>query len=250
MKASLTRTGIGAAGFALGLMCLSACDPFEKQRVAGAEEQRIQCLDKLCYGDTPPRQEPDTAIFKLNGQWYVGPTEYFSSGRNGGGFYWPSKHPMFKGGSYPERGQDVADSVIEIFFTGRQRWPTPNLEKPWEGLPWTKKVERMGTDGFSMERVQLSPILDKVHFRQADGKLYDAEFFIAIQEKRMRGAEPPVLACTISIPRRTDDSCKSGEYWQPDVYADFRISAKHANDWPAIHQEIIRVLNLAKKVQP
>lgn len=250
MKASLNGTWLCAAGFALGLMCLSACDPFEKQRAAGAEEQRVQCLDKSCYGDVTPKfDHMKETLLKLNGQWYVGPKEYFSSGRNGGGFYWSSKHPMFKGGSYPERGQDVADSVIEIFFTGRQRWPTPNVEKPWEGTTWVKEFNRIQAVGLRMERKTVTPQLDVISFFHADGKAYDTTYYVATQQKSIRGGEPPVASCRTDI-LNPKARCNSNEFWQADVFADFRFRAKHAPDWPAIHQEIIRVLNLAQKVQP
>jgi hypothetical protein len=137
----------------LTAVTMTACGPSDKQRAAGAEEQRVQCLDKLCYGDVIPKfDSKKDEILKLNGQWYVGAKEYFSNSRNGGGFYWPSKHPMFKEGSFPERGQGVADAVIEIFLTGRQRWPTPNVEKPWEDATWAKEFNRIQAEGLRMQQ--------------------------------------------------------------------------------------------------
>ena len=232
------------ASAALCLLAMTGCGPSEKQLAARAEATRIDCLDKICTGDVaPPRNELTDDLIKLNGQWYVGPKEYFSSVRSSG-FYWPSKHPMFKGGNYPERGQGVADAVIEIFLIGRQSWPTPNVEKPWEARGWEAQFEKLVRDGLKISRQQVRPDLEVVTFVKADGKPYDTTFYIATKQKNIRGADLPGISC-LSI----TETCSTGDFWQDDVYARLRFHIKHAQDWPAIHQEVIRVLNLAKKVQ-
>jgi hypothetical protein len=249
MKASQTQWMPRVASTVLCLLAFTACGPSEKQLAARAEATRIECLDKICTGDVaPPRNELTDDLIKLNGQWYVGPKEYFSSVTSSG-FYWPSKQPMFKGGSYPERGQGVADAVIEIFFTGRQRWPTPNVEKPWEEGTWAKEFARIEAEGLRMQRKAISPQLEVVSFIRADGRPYDTTYYVASLQKSIRGNEAPVASCRTDL-LNPNARCTSGEFWQSDVYADFRFRAKHAPDWPAIHQEIIRILNLAKKVQP
>jgi hypothetical protein len=99
-----------------------------------------------------------------------------------------------------------------------------------------------------MERSQLRPGLERVRFFSAKGQ-YRHEYFLATQQTLPRGNSVPGIACDLypdskpnALPR-----CTGGFYWQEDVYADFRIHAKHANDWPEIYLEIIRVLQLLGK---
>ena len=253
MKAIQIQWMPGVATAALCLFAMTGCGPTEKQLAARAEATRIDCLDKICYGDVAPKiDNTKEAILKLNGQWYAGPKEYFASGE-GAAFYWPSKTPFTgkpNGQPWPEQRQPFYDVAIEIFFTGRQRWTNPNVQEPWEGTTWAKRAGRIESEGYRTEQTKLSNQLELVRFIQPNGKPYGTNFYIATQEQRIRGVEPPVLSCDVSIPPHLLDSCTAGEYWQSDVYADFRLRARHATDWPAIHQEIIRVLNLAKKVQP
>src|SRR5690606_13042928 len=72
----------------LGLACLQGCGPSEQRQAEIAEKRRIACLDTLCPGDVEPEHDRRKEVaLKLNGQWYVGPREYFSSiGR--AGFEW------------------------------------------------------------------------------------------------------------------------------------------------------------------
>ena len=252
-RTSLTRWPVTAL---LVLLSLSACGPSDKQRAAGAEEQRVQCLDKLCYGDVIPKfDSTKDAIMKVNGQWYVGPKEYFSTGNPISGFEWWEHKPISRGIERPPEMQALAvagegyDFSIEIFLTGRQSWPTPNVAKPWEAGTWTKEFNRIQAEGLRMQRKTVTPQLDVISFFYADGKAYDTTYYVATQQKSIRGSEPPIASCRTDI-LNPNARCFSNEFWQPDVFADFRFRAKHAPDWPAIHQEIIRVLNLAKKVQP
>jgi hypothetical protein len=88
MKAKKIRLTSHVAVVALALLALTACDPFAKEKAEQAEKTRIECLDKLCYGDIIPKfDSTKDSILKLNGQWYVGPKEYFSSGINGAYFF-------------------------------------------------------------------------------------------------------------------------------------------------------------------
>jgi len=75
-------------------LLLAGCQPSEQQRAKWAEEKRIECLDKLCEGDKPPQPQPGMVSIKLNGQWFVGPEEYFSSGINGASFEWWDHKPL------------------------------------------------------------------------------------------------------------------------------------------------------------
>lgn len=121
------------------VLTMTGCGPSEKQPAAQAEATRIDCLDKICYGDVAPKIDyMKEEILKLNGQWYVGPKEYFSSGINGAYFFWWEGKPRSSAMPVPKDMQTLLNDgkgdelSIEIFLTGRQRWPTPNVAKPWE----------------------------------------------------------------------------------------------------------------------
>lgn len=254
----LTRSVGGA------LLCtcafLAACGPSEEKKALFAEKKRVDCLDKICEGDVVPRHDTVKEFaFKVNGEWFIGPREY---GGYGGSFafFWPSKVPAKRANAErqaPEfipsaagRNSNFYDVGIEIFLTGRQRWPTPKVEKPWDNSSWDRHFGELQVQGLRMERATLKAGLDLVRFRQPDGKPHNYSYYVATDQQRIRGSGPPVLSCLAGTPPRPDDFCTSGEFWQPDVYADFRFNIKHASDWPAIYQEIVRVLNLSRKAQP
>jgi hypothetical protein len=243
-------------GWLVASWFLVGCGPSEQPKAQRSEERRIECLDKFCEGDVEPKHDPLREVaLKLNGQWFIGPREYFSTGINGAAFYWPSKTPSAPGDrAFPERSLVEAgkgdQASIVIFLTGRQRWPTPNVEKPWDNSSWDRHFGELQAQGLRMERTTLNAGLDLVRFRKLDGKPYNYSYYIATGQQRIRGSGPPVLSCQESTPPYPRDVCTSGEFWQPDVYADFRFNIKHAPEWPAIHEEIVRVLNLSRKVQP
>ncbi len=235
------------------VVALTACGPNESQKQKLAEKKRIECLDQFCEGDIEPKRDVATeTALKLHGQWYIAPKRYYSTGKNGGGFYWPSRHPMFEDGDYPEGGQDFPEKAIEIFLTGRQRWGDPNALTPWEGAGWEGRFAELQQQGLRIERQQLRPELERIRFFDSQGLKYRHEYFLATLQRRVRGNGPPGIACdsqTDTNPKARP-GCSGGMYWQEDVYADFRFHAQHAADWPAIHQEVVRVLSLAKKVNP
>lgn len=234
----------------LSCVLASGCDPFKEQREAAAERKRIDCMDKLCEGDEPPKRDPATEVtLKFNGQWYIGPSYYFSSGMNGAAFYWPSKKNRE---DVPQEERSVLSHLhtVEIFLTGRARWPDPKAERPWDGRGWEGRFEELQSQGLRIEREQLSPELERVRFFDAQGKQYRHEMFLASQQSKVRGNGLPGVACDL-YPEPNPDlhrTCTGAFFWQEDVYADFRFHAQHAKDWPAIHQEIVRVLNFLKKV--
>ena len=250
MKAIQIQWMPRVASAALCLLALTGCGPSEKQLAARAEATRIDCLDKICYGDVAPKiDNTKDAVLKLNGQWYVGPKQYFTSSGARGFIWWKRKPLTTVESRPPELAALIADGKgydfsIEIFLTGRQSWPTPNVEKPWEARGWEAQFEKLVKDGLKISRQQVRPDLEVVTFVKADGKPYDTTFYIATKQKNMRGADLPGISC-LSV----TETCSTGDFWQDDVYARLRFHIKHAQDWPAIHQEVIRVLNLAKKVQ-
>lgn len=175
---------------ALTLLALTACDPFAKEKAEHAERTRIECLDKICYGDVAPKFDHlNEALLKLNGQWYLGPKEYFSTGNPVSGFEWWEHKPISRGMKRPPEMQALAvdgkgyDFSIEIFLTGRQSWPTPNVEKPWEARGWEAQFEKLQRDGFKISRQQVRPDLEVVTFVKADGTPYNTTFYIATKQK-------------------------------------------------------------------
>lgn len=238
----------------IAALALVACGPNESQRRETAEKALIECLDKICEGDLEPKRDWATeALLKLNGKWYIVPKQY-AKGMAGLSFYWPSKTPVAgppTGQVFLEKGRDYYDVSIEIFLTGRQRWGDPKVATPWEGRGWQARFEELQKKGLRMEREQLRLDLERVRFFDVQGQQYRHEYYLATQQKKIRGNGAPGVACDLpderpnALPR-----CTGGEFWQEDVYGDYRFHAKHAADWPAIHQEIIRVLSLAKKAQP
>jgi hypothetical protein len=241
------------AAITLYTLLLSACGPSEKQI---AEKKRIECLDKFCYGDAEPsRDYTKYELLKFNGEWYLGPKEYFSNGHNGALFYWPTKAPGFGSGDSFEdiKGKSFRSIAVEIFLRGRYRWPDPTVATPWKSGGWEQEIERTKQEGFRIERQQLHAGLERVRFFDAQGTQYRHAFYLATQEKRPLSNDIPGIACgTYSgpAPSYSPEICTGGMFWQEDIYADFRLPAQYAGDWPEIYQEITRVLTLLKKVQP
>ena len=228
---------------------LSACGPNSKEQALQAEKKRIECLDKFCTGDVDPRSTYENELLKFNGHWYTAPKYYFSSGMNGASFNWPSKKSR-EDIPQSERANSVTHGV-EIYLRGRARWPDPNISKPWEGNIWESRFEEMRKRNFRIDRALLNAGLERVRLIDPSGKQYRHEFFIATDEKRAFGDDPPVVACEpypYSAPG-VEPTCTGWFYWREDIFADFRFHAKYAQDWPAIYQEIVRVLGLVKKIQ-
>lgn len=224
---------------------LSGCDREEKRRQWQAQRTK-ECLDKFCEGDIEPKRNMETEVaLKLYGQWYIGPKYYYSTGMNGAAFYWPSKKSR---DDVPanERVEPYAHTV-EIFLTGRQRWPDPTATTPWEGRVWEGRFEELRSQGLRMERTTWSPSLEIVRFYHPDGKQYRRAYYIATQQRRLRGDGPPIASCDSGT--HPKDGCTGGTFMSDDIFADFRFNARHAQDWPEIYQEITRVLQQLRKAQ-
>jgi hypothetical protein len=236
---ALVIAAIGAAWWAI--------TPSEKQRAKSAEEKRIHCSDHFCPGDVDPRTDyVKDELLKFNSEWFIGPKYYYSSGINGASFSWPSKKSRE---DTPHLERDGASDIV-VFLTGRNRWPDPKAIAPWL-RKGEARFEELQKEGFRMERQQLRPDLERVRFFDAQGKSYSREFFIATNEKKPLGAQAPSINCDPPDVNGTIDArvrCSGGFFWQPDLYVDFRLHAKHSSDWPEIYKEIIRVLALLKKV--
>jgi hypothetical protein len=208
----------------------------EAEREKAREQHREYCLDHLCEGDVPPNHDwLKEEVLKLNGQWFIGPKEYFSAGTNGAVFYWPSRTPGYRGGEYPERGQSFQDIAIEIFLRshdgvmhGPSRYQALRLAET-EGRVISKSTPRPGLEVWRVrDKSELRPFIWYVatNYREEDG-------------------EPPVLGCDDRNPKF--DRCNTAFIWKPGIAADMRFRAWHGVDWPEIYQETMRVLQLLKR---
>lgn len=223
------------------LIALAGCEPTAEQKAHFAERRRLECLQQYCPGDVLPTYNTMThEAIKLNGQWFIGPKEYFSSGTNGGAFYWPSKTPVSpKVQDFPEKAAATSghanDVTIEIFLRSHNGF----VRSP----SFYKALQIAETHGQVITKTVLRPGLVLWRVKEDDG--YVATWFTA-DELRDSNGEPPILFC-----RREDEPksgvCTTGFIWVPGIAADLRFRAKHAQDWPEVYQEVIRVLNLLKK---
>lgn len=222
---------------AVAAFLLTACGPNEEQRAQWAEEKRIECLDKFCEGDIEPRHDSATEVaLKFNGQWYVGPKYYFSTGMNGAAFYWPSKKNR-EDVPQDERAVPYAHT-IEIFLRSN------NIPSESRGY---KLIELAESKGWIADRRNLRRGLDAIKMKHVIGPrgqyIDHVTHYVATQLKGTDGL-PPVAICSHVNP---SDSGGTGFMWQPGIWAGTRMNQKHCADWPEIFQEITRVLQLLKK---
>lgn len=227
----------------ISLLLLAACGPSEQW----TEAKRIECLDKLCEGDVPPKRDPMTEeVLKLNGQWFIGPNAYFSSGMNGAAFFWSSKTPARPNTSnFPEKALATsghADEVtIEILFRSNNIPPEPRgykLIELAEANGWieSRRTVRNGLDAITMKHV-IGP----------RGQFIDnVTYYVAIGLTGGDG-KPPVATCSHDDPRNGGGT---GFMWQPGIWAGIRMNQRHCADWPEIYLETVRVLQLLQRAQP
>jgi hypothetical protein len=223
------------------LLGLTACGPSEQQRVELAEKKRIECLDKFCEGDVEPKRDMATeVVLKLNGQWYVGPKEYFNGYDGRTGFEWWEHKPISAGMKRPPEMQALAvdgkgyDFSIEIFLG------TP--KQAVSGKSMYQTLLEMDAKGLTLEKKILRPGLQMWRTRE-EGRLPET-WYVAASLKEP-GGDPPTIACRGDDP--TYYRCTTGFRWRPDVAASMRFRATHGPDWPEIYLETARILNLLKK---
>jgi hypothetical protein len=243
-----SQSSHSAARWAATCLCLSAvfhlvgCGPSEKKKLELAEIKRVECLDKFCPGDVePPHDYQREEALKLNGTWYVGPKEYFSAAENGGGFYWPSRHPMYKGGDYSDYGKPFYEVAIEIFLR------SSNIPPPPTGYQFILLAE---SNDWILNRRQLRSGLEAIQMKHVLGPtnhyIDHVTYYVATNLKGLDGL-PPVATCS-------HDDAKNGGgtgfMWLPGVWLGTRMNQKHCIDWPEIYLETMRVINQLKRVNP
>lgn len=259
MKISLNLLVLRFLVSGCGVLALTACDPFEQQRVEQAEKTRVECLDRRCLGDVEPSRDIKTqVVFKRSGRWFVMPREYGDPNFGEIAFFWPSKTALRDPDIVRKTPELIQNSptvsgnyskvAIQIYLTGKERWPHSNASEPWsQTLEQWLAIKR--AEGKYIEQTTIHLGLDEYRSFVTQGGKLSAIYYAATQQRKLRGDGPPVLSCEPE-PLHPNSWCAGGVFWQPDVYADFRFNAVHAKDWPEIYQEIIRVLNLLKETQP
>lgn len=236
------RAAMAICGAACALLLATGCEQSAQEKAKWAEEKRIDCLNKVCEGDKPP--QPNTAestVLKLNGEWFVGPAEYFSSGINGASFMWWEHRPLSRQMSLPSdllamAAEGKADEFSIVIFLrhhdGRPRGPDRYerlRQAEREGRVLSKETPRPGLEVWRVNEPK----------RSLPGAWYVATGFIAADPN---GA---VLWCEDENPAY--DTCTTGFTWRPGIAADMRFRGRHGSDWPEIYHETRRILNLLKK---
>lgn len=219
---------------------LTACGPNEKQLAEQAEKKRVECLDKICEGDSLPTRKSGETILKLNGDWYLGPQEYFSAGINGASFGWWNHQAISSVMKRPPEMQALAESgkgydfSIEIFLRSNNIPPEP---RGYQAMPQWEREGRI------VDRKTIRKGLDAMKIRNSDGTLPRSTTYVATELKGFDGL-PPMVNCDHTDPR---NGCSAGFLWRDGVFAGIRMDQRHGADWPEIFQEITRVLQLLRK---
>ncbi len=236
MSRTLYSTVIAAAA-------LLACSPSEQQKAQRAEERRIACLDKRCEGDVvPPRDYLKEEALKLNGQWFIGPSEYFSTGINGASFEWWDHRPLRPSEPRPAGAQAIAvagngyDIAIEVFMRAH--------DGVMHGPSQYQYLQAAQDQGRLLERSQLRPGLELWRVRDDTSGLPTTAWYVA-SNLRDGDGEPPVLGCDDRDPKF--DRCSMAFTWRPGIAVRLRFRGRHGADWPEIYQEVTRVLSLLRK---
>lgn len=226
-------------------MLLVACGPSAKDKARIAEEKRIYCLDHQCEGDIPPKYNTQNEIaLKLNGQWFVGPRSYFSTGINGAAFEWWEHKPLNPLQPRPSEAQRLVvqghgyDISVEIFLRSTNIPPEPR---------GYKLIALAQASDWIESRQTLRPGLDVIKMKHVKGPrdyfIDHVTYYVATDLKGVDGL-PPVATCSHGDQRNGGGS---GFMWRPGIWAGIRTNQKHCADWPEIHQEVTRVLQLLRE---
>lgn len=195
------------------------------------EQQREHCLNNPCPGDKQPQYNGKTEQpFKRGGRWFIGPRVYFSLDK--GAFYWPSKHPAYAGGEYPEKGKKFSDIAIEFFIEAKEQ--TGEMYE---------LINKAANAGSIVAREQLRPGLERIKIKR-ESPIEPVETYYVATTLRTPVGAPPTLHCREVHAR---SACTTGFSWKPSYRIYVRFRQHHGKDWPEIYSEIIRILNLVEE---
>jgi hypothetical protein len=230
---------------AITTICLiTGCGPSEQQKELADNERRAYCPDSFCSGDVPPQPSPSEAVIKLNGEWFVGPREYFSQGIGGASFEWWDHRLISRSIKRPQEMQALAEAgrgdefSIKIFLRSNNFPPEPT---------GYKLIELAQSQGWIAQRKTLRPGLDAIDMKHVVGPsgqyIDQVTYYVATKLKGADGL-PPVAACDTTHPEGMGGT---GFMWRPGIWAGTRMNQKHCTDWPEIYIETVRVLQLLRK---
>lgn len=233
------RAAMAICGAACTLLLATGCEQSAQEKAKWAEEKRIDCLDKICEGDKPPKLDrpQEDVVMKLNGEYFIAPRAY-TGGFGRLWFEWPSATALAGRAdqqSLPVEQKKYDHLGVEFFLQrhdGRPRGPDRYellRQAEREGRVLSKETPRPGLEVWRVNESK----------RSLPGAWYVATAFIAADPN---GA---VLWCEDENPAY--DTCTTGFIWRPGIAADMRFSGRHGSDWPEIYQETRRILSLLKK---
>ena len=228
---ALKNMRISYVSFLLLAILVIGCKPSAEELAQADARKKEYCLNHPCEGDINPKRDPTESAFKANGRWFVGPTEYLG-GWQRGGFYWPSRTPLFTAKKdFPEwdeiQAGRFANVGIEVFVGS---YP-PGPEMYPEVLDEAEKKYGIAS------RDMLRPGFERViQVRDPGGHTHN---YIAHNTKTPAGV-PALLNCD---PR---EFCSMRFAWN-GLTVDTRFNHRHAQDWPEIFAEILRVLTLLRE---
>jgi len=213
----------------------------EQQKTKQAAEQR---KIELCRDDPgcdlkpmPAYDEKIHHINKWNGQWFLIPREY--DYERGFGFYWPSKRSQALG---PTQSSGD-DWHIYLYPRSHNIPPEPRgyrriLLAEKEGRVLKRETLRKGLDRIIYFDLYRPGVLDTVQ----------AIEYVATDRLDPEG-QPPVLRCKMDMANPERAGGGAGFIWRDDILVEVLIRGGNVcEDWPELFDEVVRVLNLAKKV--
>ncbi|NKF23345.1 hypothetical protein [Solimonas marina] len=225
--------------FLLAYIGLTACD--SEQRTARYNERiKRECLNRICKGDRLPDFDKTTeSVFKIGGHFLVAPSAYGFAPYGSAAFYWPSKVPMRQGDratefipSKPGVLSNYFDVAIEFFIKA-----SDSTGETYGFIENAQKQKKM------VRRKQIRPDLERVEVEDPVGVNGISTFYVATGQKTPSGL-PPATACRDAY---TYEACTSGFVWKDGLRVYVRFNHRHAQDWPEIYREIVRVLNQVKE---
>lgn len=228
----------------LSVLLLGACGPNESNRIELAEKSAVDCLYKVCDGDVEPTKNSGEIVLKLNGLWYAGPQEYFTS-FGVKPIYWWNHKPVLFDEAAPLEMKKMAkegkayDLMVEIFLRSSNIPPEPR------GYKFIELAEREGwVDRREMPRPGLESITMKNVISPTGYSIDHVTYYVATQLKGADGL-PPVATCAHKY---ANGSGGTGFMWQSGIWVGTRMSEKHCIDWPEIYLEVTRILQLLRRV--
>lgn len=238
MSLKCAKSTLTTIALCVGAIFVAACEPKAVDERETAFLTNQDCRHKACAGETEPVRDPVKEVaIKLNGQWYVGPKDYYA-GRDEAVFYWPSRTPHTgnpDGSRFPEWGRPFDEVAIEIFVSTPRTAAPPSMHQ---------RLQAIKESGTVLEHTILREGLESWKVKRLDRSM-EGIWFVATALKEPSG-DAPVVACNGADFR--DFRCSMGMRWgDPEVAVSMRFHGNHATEWPEIFAEAIRVLGLLKK---